>query len=98
MRVMNAIRTEDVVDMAAQKIVTEFVPDAEAAKPFARNVRGVGDYGNIGAVHLFMAAPAGLAMLVGQSLNTFGAVHTYEHVSTDGSGRYRRAALLRPCA
>lgn len=56
------------------------------------------DYGNIGTVHLFMAAPAGLAMLVGQSLNTFGAVQTYEHVAADGSGRYRPAALLRPCA
>lgn len=55
-------------------------------------------YGNIGTVHLFMAVPAGLAVLVGQCLNTFGAVQTYEHVSADGSGRYRPAALLRPSA
>jgi hypothetical protein len=56
------------------------------------------EYGNVGTVHLFMAAPAGLAVLVGQLLNTFGAIQTYEHVVTDGSGRYRPAALLRPCA
>ena len=54
------------------------------------------DYGNIGTVHLFMAAPAGLAVLVGQLLNTFGSVQTYEHMLTSGSGEYRPAALLRP--
>ena len=32
------------------------------------------EYGNIGTVHLFMVAPAGLAMLIGQLLNTFGAI------------------------
>jgi hypothetical protein len=56
------------------------------------------EYGSIGTVHLFMAAPAGLAVLVGQLLNTFGAVQTYEHVSSDGSGCYKPAALLRPSA
>jgi len=55
------------------------------------------EYGNIGTVHLFMAAPAGLAVLVGQLLNTFGAVQTYEHVVADGSGCYKPAALLHPC-
>jgi hypothetical protein len=54
------------------------------------------EYGNIGTAHLFMAAPAGLAMMIGQLLNTFGAVQTYEHVTLDGSGQYRPAALLRP--
>ena len=56
------------------------------------------DYGNIGTVHLFMAAPAGLAVLVGQLLNTFGAIQTYEHVVSDGSGHYKPAALLHPCS
>jgi hypothetical protein len=56
------------------------------------------EYGNIGTTHLFMAAPAGLAVLIGQLLNTFGSVQTYEHVTVDGSGRYRPAALLRPNA
>lgn len=55
------------------------------------------EYGNLRTVHMFMAAPAGLAVLVGQLLNTFGAVQTYEHVSTDGSECYQPAALLRPC-
>jgi SMODS-associated and fused to various effectors sensor domain len=53
-------------------------------------------YSNMGTVHLFMAVPAGLAMLIGQLLNTFGAVQSYEHVAVDGSGQYRPAALLRP--
>jgi hypothetical protein len=55
-------------------------------------------YGNIGTVHLFMAVPAGLAVLIGQLLNTFGDVQTYEHVGIGGSGRYMPAALLKPCA
>jgi hypothetical protein len=54
------------------------------------------EYGDIGTVHLFMAVPAGLAVLIGQLLNTFGLVQTYEHVTVDGSGQYRAAALLRP--
>jgi CBASS immunity sensor of nucleotide second messenger signals len=53
------------------------------------------EYGNVGTVHLFMAVPAGLAVLVGQLLNTFGTVQTYEHVTLDGSGNYVPAALLR---
>jgi hypothetical protein len=55
------------------------------------------NYGNIGTVHVFAAVPAGLAVLIGQLFNTYGAVQTYEHVGTDGSGAYRAAALLRPC-
>ncbi len=53
-------------------------------------------YGNIGTVHVVMAGPAGLAVLIGQTFNTFGNVRTYELVGTDGSGRYRPAALLHP--
>lgn len=56
------------------------------------------EYGGVGTVHLFLAVPAGLAVLIGQLLNTFGAVQTYEHVPSDGSGSYRAAALLQPCA
>jgi hypothetical protein len=54
------------------------------------------EHGNVGMVHLFMAVPAGLALLIGQVLNTFGAIQTYEHITTDGSGSYVPAALLRP--
>ncbi len=55
-------------------------------------------YGRIGTVHLFAAVPAGLAMLIGQLLNTFSSVQTYEHVATDEASAYRPAALLRPSA
>ena len=34
------------------------------------------------------AVPAGLAMLIGQLLNTLGPVQTYEHISTEGVGVY----------
>jgi hypothetical protein len=47
-----------------------------------------------GRVHLFMAAPAGLAFMLGQLLNTFGEVQTYEHVAEQG--HYAVSALLRP--
>jgi SMODS-associated and fused to various effectors sensor domain len=55
-------------------------------------------YGKIGAIHLFIAGPAGLAFLIGQLLNTIGPVCTYEHVNEDGTGYYRRAADLLPSA
>ena len=51
-----------------------------------------------GTVHLFLAVPAGLAMMIGQMLNTFGPVQTYEHVAIDAVGVYRPAALLEPSA
>lgn len=54
------------------------------------------EYGNVGTVHLFVAVPAGIAAMIGQLLNTFGTIQTYEHVGSDGSGAYRPAALLRP--
>lgn len=49
-------------------------------------------YGGTGDVHLFIAGPVGLAFLLGQLLNTFGTVHTYEY----GDGKYQRAVTLRP--
>ena len=55
------------------------------------------EYGGVGTVHVFVAVPAGLAFLIGQLLNTLGQVQTYEHVAVDGSGRYRKGPLLRPC-
>jgi len=51
-----------------------------------------------GTVHLFLAVPAGLAVMIGQTLNTFGPIQTYEHVGTDTVGVYRPAALLAPSA
>ena len=51
-------------------------------------------YGVRGQVHLFMAVPVGLAMLVGQLLNTLGQVQTYEHIPQGATGHYAAAALL----
>ena len=55
-----------------------------------------------GKVHLmprdreWWAVPAGLAMLIGQLLNTLGPVQTYEHISTEGVGVYVPSSLLTP--
>jgi hypothetical protein len=51
-----------------------------------------------GTVHLFLAVPAGLAVMIGQMLNTFGPVQTYEHIPRDAVGVYEPAALLKPSA
>jgi hypothetical protein len=51
-----------------------------------------------GTLHLFLAVPAGLAMMIGQMLNTFGPVQTYEHMPTDAVGVYEPAVLLKPSA
>ena len=53
-----------------------------------------GDYVISGRVHLFMAVPAGLAVLIGQLLNTLGPVQTYEHIPSNPIGIYTPAALL----
>ncbi len=54
------------------------------------------EYSIGGKIHLFMAAPAGLAMLIGQLLNTLKLVQTYEFFRGEGPDTYRPAALLRP--
>jgi len=51
-----------------------------------------------GTIHLFLAVPAGLAVMIGQTLNTFGPIQTYEHVGTDAVGVYKPAALLASSA
>jgi hypothetical protein len=48
-----------------------------------------------GSVHLFLAVPAGLAFMIGQLLNGFGDVQTYEHMPTQQQC-YVPAALLLP--
>ncbi|HEY7830660.1 MAG TPA: SAVED domain-containing protein [Solirubrobacteraceae bacterium] len=53
---------------------------------------------DIRRIHLFIAGPAGFAMLVGQLLNGLGPIQTYEHIPDDAIGRYQRAALLHPGA
>lgn len=48
--------------------------------------------------HLFLAVPLGLAVLIGQLLNTLGPIQTYEHLPIDGVGVYAPAVLLTPGA
>ncbi|MDX7952129.1 SAVED domain-containing protein [Lichenihabitans sp. Uapishka_5] len=52
-------------------------------------------FGARGTIHLFLAVPAGLAVMIGQQLNTFGRVQTYEH-DPAASVPYTPAALLSP--
>jgi hypothetical protein len=54
------------------------------------------EYCPTGAIHLFMAVPIGLAMLIGQLLNTFGAVQLYEHCPEGAVGVYRPAVQVHP--
>lgn len=50
-----------------------------------------------GTVHFFMAVPAGVAVLLGQLLNTLDSVQTYDYRAGE-SPPYRVAALLKPSA
>lgn len=49
---------------------------------------------DIRRIHLFLAGPAGLAMLLGQLANGLGPIQTYEHLPDDAIGRYEPAALV----
>jgi hypothetical protein len=53
---------------------------------------------DIRRIHLFIAGPAGFAVLVGQLLHGLGPVQTYEHIPDDAIGNYVPAALLHPGA
>jgi hypothetical protein len=46
--------------------------------------------------HLFLAAPAGVALMLGQLANTLGPLQTYEHLPVDIVGRYHPAVRLVP--
>ncbi len=47
-----------------------------------------------GKVHLFMAIPAGLALIIGQLLNAVGPVQLYEHRADSAVGSYVPSVLL----
>ncbi len=49
-----------------------------------------------GTIHIFFAGPVGLAVLIGQLMNTLGRIQTYEHIPDGAVGHYRKAALLHP--
>ncbi|SRR5579871_3295755 len=52
-------------------------------------------YSADGAVHIFAAIPLGVAVLLGQKLNTLATVQTYDFVA-DASQPYTPAVLLNP--
>ncbi len=74
----------------------------QAADAAFRLIDSIGDarrrWRDIRRIHLFIAGPAGFAILVGQLLNGLGPVQTYEHIPSDGIGQFRRAVLLHPGA
>jgi hypothetical protein len=53
-------------------------------------------YRPIESIHLFMAAPVGLAMMIGQLLNTPGPVQLYEHREVDATGVYESSVRVCP--
>jgi hypothetical protein len=70
---------------------------AELAYSIQREIRkALKEYPAILCVHLFMAVPLGLAMMIGQLLNNVNSVQTYELVSGDAGKSYKPAALLDP--
>ncbi|MDP9475219.1 MAG: SAVED domain-containing protein [Actinomycetota bacterium] len=83
---------EDVDLETPQQAVDAAYRTVEAIKRANRKWRG------IRRLHLFMAAPAGFAVMFGQLVNGLGPVQTYEHLPQDAIGVYRRAALLHPGA
>jgi hypothetical protein len=53
-------------------------------------------YVGLSETYLFLACPAGLAVLIGQFLNAVGPVVVYEHDDSDAIGRYSRELRLLP--
>jgi len=47
------------------------------------------DFQGVRTIHLFLACPAGLAVMIGQLLNAVGPITVYEHVDEDAVGHYR---------
>jgi len=54
------------------------------------------EYIGIKEIHLFLAAPVGLAVMLGQLLNALGPITVYEHVDDDAVGWYRPEVRLLP--
>jgi hypothetical protein len=83
-------------------VPADFETPGHAADAAFRLIESVGDarrcWRDIRRIHLFIAGPAGFAVLLGQLLNGLGPVQTYEHIPNDSVGHYRRAALLHPGA
>ena len=70
---------------------------ADVASTLSEALRRVRhEYGEPRTIHLFLAAPVGVAVMVGQLLNTFGTVQTYDQVYGDDGTAYVPAARLTP--
>src|SRR6185436_11172225 len=54
-----------------------------AEKVIAAIKAAQGTYREVRCTHLFLAVPAGLALMVGQLANALGPLQTYEHVPVD---------------
>lgn len=52
------------------------------------------EWRDIKRIHVFLDAPSGFAMMLGQRLNACGPVQTYDHIDDGAIGHYRPAALL----
>lgn len=53
-------------------------------------------YHGIDEVHIFAAVPFGLAMMIGQLMNTIGPVQTYEHLPVSAAGLYALGCRIVP--
>ena len=90
-----ALLTVKPMDGSTRREIAEDGQEADLARLIAGAIRETRDeLRTIKRTHLFIAGPAGLAILVGQLLNAVGPVQTYEHEQSDGVGSYRAAALL----
>jgi SMODS-associated and fused to various effectors sensor domain/TIR domain len=62
----------------------------DLANEIAEAIRtGRSQYQGVRTIHLFLACPAGLAVMLGQLLNAVGPITVYEHVDEDAVGHYR---------
>jgi hypothetical protein len=69
------------------------VADA-VAKTVAAIKKAKDQYRTSGPIHLFLAAPVGFAVLLGQKTNALGPIQTYELDQSNGDEVYRPAALI----
>lgn len=77
------------VDLTSPGQVVDAVAKTVAAIKEAKD-----RYRTRGPIHLFLAAPVGFAVLLGQKTNALGPIQTYELDQSNGDEVYRPAALI----
>ena len=90
-----------VVHATASESGTEAIKNAGQAADAAFEIRNaiktaVNSYPEIKRVHLFMAVPAGLGLMIGQLVNVPVKFQTYDLEESDSGRRYRAAVGLSP--